>query len=40
MILLDANSLVYARVTDFDEHETARSWLAERLNGVVGVGLP
>lgn len=40
MILLDANILVYARVTDFEQHAAARRWLDERLNGVVGVGLP
>lgn len=40
MILVDANLLVYAKVTDFPEHEAARAWLDERLNGTVGVGLP
>ena len=40
MILVDANLLVYARAEDFPQHEAARAWLDERLNGVVGVGLP
>lgn len=40
MILVDANLLVYARVRAFEQHEAARSWLDERLNGVPGVGLP
>ena len=40
MILVDANLLVYARVEDFAQHEAARSWLDERLNGVPAVGLP
>jgi uncharacterized protein len=40
VILVDANLLVYARVTDFPQHEAARSWLDGRLNGVTGVGLP
>jgi toxin-antitoxin system PIN domain toxin len=37
--LVDANVLVYARVSDFPQHERARAWLDERLNGSVGVGL-
>jgi uncharacterized protein len=40
VILVDANLLVYARVSDFAEHEAARTWLDERLNGRAGVGLP
>lgn len=40
MILVDANLLVYARVADFAQHEAARRWLDERLNGPTGVGLP
>ena len=40
MILVDANLLVYARVGSFPQHEAARSWLDDRLNGVPGVGLP
>lgn len=40
MILVDANLLVYARVSDFPQHDTARRWLDGRLNGPAGVGLP
>jgi uncharacterized protein len=40
MILLDANLLIYAHVSTFAEHEAARGWLDERLNGHVQVGLP
>lgn len=40
MILVDANLLVYAHVADFDQHETARDWLDERLAGTAKVGLP
>lgn len=40
MILVDANLLLYAKVSDFPRHEAARSWLDERLNDVFGVGLP
>lgn len=40
MILVDANLLIYARIADFDEHEAAREWLDERLNGRTGVALP
>lgn len=40
MILVDANLLVYATVSDFEQHDEAREWLDERLNGVTGVGLP
>lgn len=39
MILVDANLLVYARVSDLPEHERTRGWLDEQLNGTVGVGL-
>jgi len=40
MILVDANLLLYAKIRDFPQHEAARTWLEERLNDVVGVGLP
>lgn len=40
MILVDANLLVYAANTAASEHFTARSWLDERLNGAMRVGLP
>lgn len=40
MILVDANLLVYATVSDFDQHERARGWLDGQLNGTSRVGLP
>jgi toxin-antitoxin system PIN domain toxin len=40
VILLDANLLVYAAVSSFPQHEAARLWLDERLNGSARVGLP
>lgn len=40
MILLDANLLLYARVSDFPQHGKAREWLDGKLNGVTGVALP
>lgn len=40
MILVDANLLVYAHVTAFSQHQSAREWLDGRLNGVAPVGLP
>ncbi len=39
MILVDANLLIYAKVSDFPQHERARAWLDNRLSGVAGVGL-
>lgn len=40
MILVDANLLLYAANVSAPEHERARPWLDERLNGTVAVGLP
>ena len=40
MILVDANVLVYARVNSFAQHERARDWLDQQLNGARPVGLP
>ena len=40
MILVDANLLVYAHVRSFSQHERAREWLDDRLNGAAPVGLP
>ena len=40
MILVDANLLIYAKVSDFEQHRAASEWLDARLNGTVGVGLP
>jgi uncharacterized protein len=40
VILVDANLLVYAHVSSFEEHERARTWLDDQLNGSTAVGLP
>ena len=40
MILVDANLLVYAHVSSFSQHNGARQWLDEKLNGSAPVGLP
>ena len=40
MILVDVNLLVYAHVAGFPQHEAARAWLDERLNGATRMGLP
>lgn len=40
MILVDANLLIYAHVSTFPQHERARNWLDEQMNGVAPVGLP
>ena len=40
MILLDANLLVYAHVATFAQHERARTWLDDRLNGSLPIGFP
>lgn len=40
MILLDANLLLYATVSDFEQHEAARTWLDETLNSPIRVGIP
>lgn len=40
MILVDANLLVYAHVVSFAQHERARQWLDDQLNGAAPVGLP
>lgn len=40
MILLDANLLLYATISDFAQHDAARDWLDERLNAPARVGLP
>lgn len=39
MILVDANLLIYAHMAG-PQHEAARAWLDERLNGTAQVGLP
>lgn len=40
MILVDANVLVYAHVSSFPQHDRARDWLDQQLNGAAPVGLP
>jgi hypothetical protein len=40
VILVDAIILVYAHVSSMPEHERARVWLDEQLNGSALVGLP
>jgi len=40
LILVDANILIYARVSSFAEHQLARDWLDRQLNGIPRVGLP
>jgi predicted nucleic acid-binding protein len=40
MILVDANLLVYAHVSFFQQHKSARAWLDSELNGNSPVGLP
>jgi uncharacterized protein len=40
MILVDANLLVYAYARGMPQHEAARAWLDDRLNGAARVGLP
>jgi uncharacterized protein len=40
LILVDANLLIYAHVSAFAQHQTARDWLDRQLNDVSRVGLP
>lgn len=40
MILIDANLLVYSSITSTPQHEQAKRWLDERLNGDAPVGIP
>jgi len=40
MILVDANLLVYARVSSLPQHQAAKTWLDAQLSGTTGVGLP
>lgn len=40
MRLVDANLLVYAHVAHFDQHQAARNWLDDKLNGATPLGLP
>jgi len=40
LILVDANLLIYAHVSSFEQHERARAWLEEQLSQLPRVGLP
>lgn len=40
MILVDANLLVYAHVSNLPQHSAARRWLDGQLSGRTRVGLP
>lgn len=40
MILVDANLLIYASAPETPQHDAARGWLDERLNGSARVALP
>jgi toxin-antitoxin system PIN domain toxin len=40
VILVDANLLLYAVVSDYEQHNAAHAWLDERLNSPIRVGLP
>lgn len=39
-MIVDANLLLFARDATSAQHEVARTWLSDRLNGRVRVGLP
>jgi hypothetical protein len=40
VILVDANLLLYAVISDFEQHARAQTWLDAQLNGPNRVGLP
>jgi len=40
VILVDANLLIHAGLTNSSRHEEAREWLDDRINEGTGVGLP
>ena len=40
MILVDANILIYSHVSSLAQHDAARDWLDQQLNGPTRVGLP
>jgi uncharacterized protein len=40
VILVDANILIYAHVSSFEQHRVARDWLDQQLNGSGRIGLP
>lgn len=39
-MLIDANILLYAVISDYPQHNIAKSWLEDQLNGPKRVGLP
>jgi len=39
VILVDANLLIYAQISSFSQHQVARVWFDEQLNGTPPVGL-
>ena len=39
-MLIDANLLLYAVVSDYPQHKQAKQWLEEQLNGPRRVGIP
>jgi toxin-antitoxin system PIN domain toxin len=40
VILVDANILIYSYVESFTQHEIARDWLDDQINGYARVGMP
>jgi len=40
VILVDANLLLYAKISDYPQHQAANEWLDGKLNGPARVGLP
>jgi toxin-antitoxin system PIN domain toxin len=40
VILVDANILIYSYVESFTQHEIARDWLDDQINGSARVGMP
>jgi toxin-antitoxin system PIN domain toxin len=40
VILVDINLLLYSHMDVFPQHEAARVWLDQRLNGATAIGLP
>jgi len=40
VILVDANVLIYAQAAQLPQHEPARAWLEDGLNGTERLGLP
>ena len=40
MILVDANILIYAHVSNMEQHQRSKEWLDQMFNGPAPVGLP